>query len=176
MDFLDTRSQVENIDDTVMIMRKNFLVETAEYVTTKGQKYAQTFILNDPVQLEKIGLALHKFGGEGQLWIEILKDDGSGKPGEHLTSSDILPLPDIKYFPGYEWIDFPFDGDPVQLSPGRYWIALGYTGSPVINWFFTYGKPVGPSDGTRYKTMFDEDWSRSLTYEFNYRIIGKIGK
>ena len=73
--------------------------------------------------------------------------------------------------PGYEWIDFDFGKDKI-LQPGRYWIAFGFTGSPVINWFFTYGKPVGPVDGTRYKTMFDDTWSRSLTYEFNYRVIG----
>ena len=60
----------------------------------------------------------------------------------------------------------------IKLSPGRYWVALGFTGSPIINWFYSYGKPVGPQDGTRYKTIFDRTWSRSLSFEFNYRIVG----
>ncbi len=176
IDFSNVRDQVEDTGDTVMVMRKNFLVETSEYVTTQGQKYAQTFISEDPIQLEKIGLALHKFGGNGQLWIELLKDDDTGKPGEIIATSGLRRLEDIDYSPGYSWIDFEFTQQDLILTPGRYWIALAYTGSPVINWFFTYGKPVGPTDGTRYNTLFDETWSHSLTYEFNYRIIGQKGR
>ncbi len=56
--------------------------------------------------------------------------------------------------------------------PGAYWIGLGFTGSPIVNWFYTYGKPVGPSDGTRYKSVYEQDWSGALSYEFNYRVIG----
>jgi hypothetical protein len=41
-----------------------------------------------------------------------------------------------------------------------------------VNWFYTYGKPVGPVDGTRYKGVFQEDWSGALNYEFNYRLVG----
>lgn len=176
IDFLEVQGPIEEVEDSVMVMRKSFLVETSEYVTTKGQKYSQTFILEHPLQLEEAGLALHNFGGDGQLWIEVLKDDGSGKPGEYLTSSDIIPLGEIKYSQGYDWVNFKFSKENQLLSPGRYWIALGYTGSPVINWFFTYGKPVGPADGTRYITMFDETWSHSLVYEFNYRIVGMKGR
>jgi len=156
-----------------MEMRKNFLVETAEYVTTRGNQYAQTFILTKPMKLAQVGLALHNFGGDGQLWIELYKDDGEGKPGEYITTSEYLPVKNIKFSPGYTWIDFYFSKYKFAISPGRYWLALGFTGSPIINWFFTYGKPVGPMDGTRYKTMFDDTWSRSLTFEFNYRIMGK---
>lgn len=170
-DFMVTRGPAQKTGDGQMEMRKNFMVETSEYVTTQGNQYAQTFILKNPVKLAKIGLALHKFGGDGQLWLEILKDEGSGKPGEYITTSDYMALSQMKYSPGYSWIDFEFKDTPI-LPAGRYWIALGFTGSPIINWFFTYGKPVGPEDGTRYKTMFDETWSRALSYEFNYRIIG----
>jgi len=62
------------------------------------------------------------------------------------------------------------------MAPGSYWIALGFTGSPIVNWFYTYGKPVGPIDGTRYKSIFDKDWSGSLSYEFNYRVSGVFVK
>ena len=172
IDFLSTRGPAQQAEEGQMEMRKNYLVETAEYVTTQGNQYAQTFILKKPMKLAKIGLALHKFGGDGQLWVEILKDDGSGKPGELLATSEIMPLNQIKFSPGYAWIDFDFSSESLALSPGRYWMALGFTGSPIVNWFFSYGKPIGPEDGTRYKTMFDETWSRSLAYEFNYRVVG----
>ena len=176
VDFLEARGPVEETDDSVMVMSKNFLVETSEYVTTKGQKYSQTFILENPMKLNEVGLALHKYGGSGQLWVELLEDDGSGKPGKLITSSELLSLDEIKFSQGYDWIDFTFIRENILLSPGRYWVALGYTGSPVVNWFFSYGKPVGPADGTRYITMFDEAWSRSLVYEFNYRIAGMKGR
>jgi hypothetical protein len=176
IDFLDTREMETSSENGEFELQKNFLVETSEYVTSNGQKYAQAFVLTDPIQLEKVGLALHKFGGDGQLWIELFQDDGQGKPGECLATSQIIHLNKMKYYNGYDWIDFSFDKETIKLAPGRYWVALAYTGSPIISWFFTYGKPVGPLDGTRYNTIFDEAWSHSLTYEFNYRIIGTKGK
>jgi len=174
-DFLSTRGPAQQGAEGTMEMRKNFLVETAEYVTTQGQQYAQTFILSKPMELRKVGLALHKFGGDGQLWIELLKDD-DGKPGQYIATSEMVGLAQMKFAPGYSWQDFDFGGGSVKLSPGRYWMALGFTGSPIVNWFFSYGKPVGPQDGTRYKIMFDETWSRSLAFEFNYRVIGMAAK
>jgi len=156
-------------------LRKNFLVETAEYVTRSAQ-YTQVFVLNQPLQLQKLGLALQKFGGEGFLWVEILKDEkapsGQMVPGARLASSGLIPLNQLSSQPGYRWQDFDFTKANLKLTPGRYWIALGFTGTPVINWFYSYGKPVGPSDGTRYKTILDQDWSSSLSYEFNYRVVG----
>lgn len=156
-------------------LRKNFLVETAEYVTRSAQ-YTQVFVLTKPLQLQKLGLALQKFGGEGFLWVEILKDEkapsGQMVPGARLASSGLIPLNQLSSQPGYRWQDFDFTKANLKLAPGRYWIALGFTGTPVINWFYSYGKPVGPSDGTRYKTILDQDWSSSLSYEFNYRVVG----
>jgi hypothetical protein len=156
-------------------LRKNFLVETAEYVTRSAQ-YTQVFVLNQPLQLQKLGLALQKFGGDGFLWLEILKDEkapsGQMVPGTRLASSGLIPLNQLSSQPGYRWQDFDFTKANLKLAPGRYWIALGFTGTPVINWFYSYGKPVGPSDGTRYKTILDQDWSSSLSYEFNYRVVG----
>lgn len=152
-------------------LRKNFLVETAEYVTRSAQ-YAQMFVLTQPVSLEKISLALQKFGGEGFLWVEILKDQNS-KPGENISTSPLLAMTDLSNRPGYYWQAFDFTQKDIKLAPGRYWIALGFSGTPVVNWFYSYGKPVGPSDGTRYKTILDEDWSNSLSFEFNYRVEGR---
>jgi len=175
VDFMETRGPAIEDDSGTMKIRKNFLVETAEYVTTKGQQYAQTFILEKPMKLENVALALHKFNDEGQLWVELFKDK-NGMPGEILTTSDFIFLDQMKFVLGYSWVNFKFKNTDIVLPPGRYWIAMGFTGSPIVNWFFTYGKPVGPQDGTRYKTMFDETWSRSLAFEFNYKIEGKTTK
>jgi len=57
--------------------------------------------------------------------------------------------------------------------PGAYWIALGFSGDPVVNRFYTYGKPAGPVHGTRYKGVFEKEWSNALNYEFNYRLVGR---
>jgi hypothetical protein len=155
-------------------LRKNFLVETAEYVTRNAQ-YAQTVVLAKAVQLQKVGLALQKFGGEGFIWVELLKNetrDGQNVPGERIATSSVISLSALSSRPGYRWQDFDFSKDAPKLAPGRYWLAFGFSGTPIVNWFYTYGKPVGPSDGTRYKTILDENWSNSLSYEFNYRVVG----
>ena len=152
-------------------MSRNFLVETAEYVTTKMTQYAQIVVLRKPVKLDKVGLALHNFGGDGQLWLELLEDN-NGKPGKPISTSELVNLDQLSTRPGYRWADFDLSRDKLTLMPGRYWIALGFAGSPIVNWFYTYGKPVGPVDGTRYKGVFQEDWSGALNYEFNYRLVG----
>ncbi|MGZ3593278.1 MAG: transglutaminase-like domain-containing protein, partial [Syntrophales bacterium] len=152
-------------------MSRNFLVETAEYVTTNLTQYAQVVVLRKPVKLRKVGLALHKFGGDGLLWIDIFQDD-HGKPGQPISTSDFINLDQLSLKPGYRWADFDFSRDNPILMPGSYWIALGFTGSPIVNWFYTYGKPVGPVDGTRYKSVFQQNWSGALNYEFNYRVSG----
>lgn len=175
IDFLSTRGPEEEDPDGTVKVKKNFLVETAEYVTTKGRQYAQMFVLNEPIQLNQVGLALHKFSDDGQLWVELFRDV-EGQPGEYLATSEFVTLSDLGYQPGYSWIDFDFGAAGPKLAPGRYWIALGFTGSPIVNWFFTYGKPVGPQEGTRYRMMFDEGWSRSLSFEFNYKVVGLAAK
>ena len=156
-------------------MPRNFLVETAEYVTTKLTQYAQVFVLPKPVALKKVALALHNFGGEGLLWVEIYNDN-AGKPGAPIATSDFISLEQLALKPGYRWTDFEFSQENITLMPGNYWIALGFSGSPIVNWFYTYGKPVGPAHGTRYKNVFTEDWSGALNYEFNYRLTGLTTK
>lgn len=152
-------------------MRRSFLVETAEYVTTNLTQYAQVTVLTRPLRLEQVGLALHHFGGEGSLWVELRADRG-GKPGEAIAASAVVNVGDLPAKPGYRWVDFDFRREGLVLMPGAYWIALGFTGNPIVNWFYTYGKPVGPVHGTRYKGVFEGEWSGALNYEFNYRLTG----
>ncbi|MEJ2364745.1 MAG: transglutaminase domain-containing protein [Deltaproteobacteria bacterium] len=171
VDFAFPRGPASTVGDNRYQMTRNFLVETAEYVTTKLTQYAQVFELRKPVKLEKIGLALHRFGGDGQLWVELFEDKNM-KPGALIATSDFISLSQLSMKPGYRWVDFDFGRDKPVLMPGSYWIALGFTGSPIVNWFYTYGKPVGPVEGTRYKGVYQDDWSNALSYEFNYRVLG----
>ena len=168
VNFMFARESKQRQDE--FVMRKNFMVETAEYATTKLTQYAQVVVLKKPLKLVKTGLALHKFGGSGQLWIDLMEDE-NGKPGKIIATSDWLTLDQLPSKPGYDWVDFTFQEPPV-LSPGTYWIGLGFTGSPIVNWFYTYGKSVGPVNGTRYKGVYDDNWSGALSYEFNYRVAG----
>lgn len=171
VDFSFSQSQASPSGDNRFQMTRNFVVETAEYVTTKLTQYAQVFVLQKPLKLNNVGLALHKFGGDGLLWVELLEDK-HGKPGTPIRTSDFVKLDQLSDKPGYRWVDFDFGRDRPVLMPGNYWIALGFTGSPIVNWYFTYGKPVGPAEGTRYKGVYQADWSGALSYEFNYRVMG----
>ncbi len=170
VDFLAVRGPAQKTSGNDFEMRKNFLVETAEYVTEQAQ-YAQIFVLTRPMEVRKIGLVLHKFGGTGYLWLELIKDK-DGLPDETIATSDMISVDAMKFTPGYDWVDFDFSSDAPKLLPGRYWIALGFSGRPIVNWFYSYGKPVGPIEGTRFKTILDTEWSNSLNFEFNYRVIG----
>ena len=171
VDFAFPRGSASTVGTDRYQMTRNFVVETAEYVTTKLIQYAQVFQLRKPVKLGKIGLALHNFGGDGQLWLELRQDDNM-KPGKVIGTSDFINLNQLSLKPGYRWVDFDFGREKPELMPGNYWIALGFTGSPIVNWFYTYGKPVGPVEGTRYKGVYQSDWSNALSYEFNYRVVG----
>jgi hypothetical protein len=155
--------------------KKSFLVETAEYVTTKLTQYAQIFVLTKPVKLRKIDLALHNFGGDGQIWVDLFRDN-NGKPGQTIATSEMVDTRNILTKPGYRWEGFDFRGEEIIIMPGAYWIGLGFTGSPIVSWFYTYGKPVGPVEGTRYKGVYEQDWSGALSYEFNYRLVGVTTK
>jgi hypothetical protein len=154
----------------VQELQKNFLVETAEYVTGKLE-YCQIFILKHPMLLISVGLALQNFGGSGTIWVE-LREDVDGNPGPVAEKSKPISLQEITSKPGYFWIDFDFESQKLILTPDRYWINLAYNGYPILNWFYSYGKPVGPIDGTRYKNPQETSWDNTLGYEFNYRVTG----
>ncbi len=170
VNFAFNRVEKESDGGDTQELQKNFLVETAEYVTSKLQ-YCQIFILIKPIKLQKIGLALQKFGGRGQLWLE-LREDQNGQPGPVAARSASVDLNQLSTKPGYYWADFDFSAQQLLLTPDRYWISLSYSGSPIVNWFYSYGKPVGPIDGTRYKEPMETGWGKRLGYEFNYKVVG----
>lgn len=155
-------------------LEQNYMVETAEYVTG-DTLYAQAFEVDQPVLLADLSLALHRFGGDnGELWLELYEDhDG---PGALLAKS--LPLRSSAiHTPAnrYEWVPFSFAPSKMIVRENRrYWIILKFTGDPIINWFYTYGKVVSPEDGTRATPAKKVVWNRILNNEFNFRLRGLI--
>jgi hypothetical protein len=169
-DFVLSRFQDQQMPAEQNELKRNFIVETAEYVTGE-LVFAQTFELDKPIQLDKIGLALHSFGGSGDLWLEI-SDDKDGYPLPAVAASRKISAPHIRIPRGYDWVDFDFSDQKLILSPGRYWFVLRFSGFPIVNWFYSYGKSVGPADGTRSRAVKENKWDTIHSFEFNYRVVG----
>ncbi len=155
-------------------LEQNYMVETAEYVTG-DTLYAQAFELDQPVLITDVSLALHRFGGEsGELWIELYEDDDG--PGKLITKSRPVLSSTIRTPANrYEWVPFSFEGSKMIAKENRrYWIILKFTGDPIVNWFYTYGKVVSPEDGTRATLTKKVIWNQILNNEFNFRLRGLI--
>jgi len=155
-------------------LEQNYMVETAEYVTG-DTLYAQAFELDQPVLLTDISLALHRFGGErGELWVELYEDDDG--PGKLIAKSRPIRSVMIRTPANrYDWVPFSFDGAKVIAKENRrYWMILKFTGDPIVNWFYTYGKVVSPEDGTRATPATRVVWNQILNNEFNFRLRGLI--
>lgn len=146
--------------------------ETSEYVTSK-YIYAQAFNVNHGVALEKVSLAMRKFGGDGTVYIDLVRDDG-GRPNIlDGMRSNLVSLEKISRKPGYYWVDFSFPRDiQSRLKPGKYWIVLRYSGEAIMNWFYIPGKPYSDSDDTR-STAKGFQWEDILNYDFVFKVSGK---
>ncbi|MDP2279018.1 MAG: transglutaminase-like domain-containing protein [Nitrospirota bacterium] len=148
--------------------------ETAEYVTSR-YIYAQAFTVTDTMTMYEVSLAMRKFGGDGTLYIDIVKDE-NGKPGFAGERSLPVFLGNIKFRPGYYWIDFAFakekEPSPV-LKPGKYWIILRHSGEAIVNWFFIPGNAYGDGDDTR-STVKGYQWEDLLNYDFVFKVRGRV--
>jgi len=148
--------------------------ETSEYVTSK-YIFAQAIRVKDRMSLDRISLAMRKFGGDGSVYIDLVKDKG-GKPDiMQGIRSNLLDLEKIQRRPGYYWVDFSFPPDgnkPQLLEPGKYWIVFRASGEAIMNWFFTPGKPYGDSDDTR-STAKGFQWEDILNFDFVFKVTGK---
>ena len=145
--------------------------ETAEYATS-GSVYAQAFIIDRPLRLDKVSIAMKKFGGDGTVYLDIVADD-HGKPG--LTNgvrSQPIYLENVKRRPGYSWLDFALPADTEAFRQGKYWIVLRRSGEAIVNWFYTPGKPYGGPDDTR-STARGWQWEDILTYDFVFKVAGR---
>jgi hypothetical protein len=154
----------------------NYMVETAEYITG-DMVYAQALEPDRPVLLKDFSLALHRFGGEtGELWVEVYEDGGDG-PSKLVAKSRPVRTAQIRTPPNrYEWVAFSFEGMKTVLQDRRYWIVPKYSGDPIVNWFFLYGKVVTPEDSTRARpaSLTGPVWNQILNIEFNFRLRGLI--
>jgi len=148
--------------------------ETSEYVTSK-YIFAQAFYVKDRMTIEKISLAMRKFGGDGSVYIDLLKDKGGRPDIMQGIRSNLIDLETITRRPGYYWVDFSFPPDgnkPQQLAAGKYWIVLRASGEAIMNWFYIPGKPYSQGDDTR-STAKGFKWEDILNYDFVFKVSGK---
>ena len=150
--------------------RKIMDKETSEYVTSK-QIYAQAFTAPQSLKLEKISLAMRKFGGDGTIYVDVVADD-HGKPGMEGIRSTPIFVDTITRKPGYYWVNFTFPSDLNRdLKQGKYWIVLRHSGETIMNWFFTPGKPYSDGEDTR-STAKGYRWEDILNYDFVFKVTG----
>ena len=151
--------------------------ETSEYVTST-HVYAQAVRVENDFFLDKVSLAMHKFGGDGTVFLDFVADD-NGKPS--LTGQRSLPvfLDRISRKPGYFWVDFNFNAGSggIPVSAGKYWIVLRRSGDAILTWFYIPGKPYSGGDDTR-STAKGYLWEDILNYDFVFRVRGvkKVAK
>lgn len=141
--------------------------ETAEYVTSK-YVFAQAFTIDKIARIEKISLAMRKFGGDGTIYIDLVKDE-NGRPGFDGYRSRPLFVEGLKRQPGYYWVDFTFP-EKIELTQGRYWIVLRHSGEVIMNWYYIPGNPYGDEDDTR-STLKGFKWEDIQNYDFVFKIL-----
>lgn len=152
--------------------RPSFDRETAEYATSK-YLYAQAFTINSPLAIKDAGLAMRKFGGDGTVYLDVVRDEG-GKPSLDGIRSMPVSLEKITRKPGYYWVDFTLP-ENTRLAPGKYWLVLRHSGEAIMNWFYTPGKRVNGPDDSR-STAKGWQWEDILAGEFVYRVRGVVSK
>ena len=148
--------------------------ETSEYATS-SHVYAQAIQVEQDMALEKISLAMHKFGGDGTLYLDFVIDDG-GKPGLIAgIRSQPLFLDKVSRRPGYSWVDFNYtdDGGRPLVKKGKYWIVLRHSGDAILTWFYIPGKPYSRGDDTR-STAKGYKWEDILNYDFVFKVRGIV--
>lgn len=173
VDFAALEGTVTENPDGSMSLTPNPLVETAEYVTSRGRQYAQAFAAEGPIRVSRVSMALKNFGDQGQIWAEIYEDD-DGRPGDLLFISDFLDLSSKRnrsWGPGYQWVDFPFPEKP-RIGAGRHWVALGFSGPAIVNWFYTYGNPSKLPEPVVARSIFEPGWPELLANEFIFLVRG----
>jgi hypothetical protein len=146
--------------------------ETSEYVTSQ-YIFAQAFNLKDGMALDKVSLAMRKFGGDGNVYVDLVRNvDGRPNIVDGIRSN-MVSLEKISRKPGYYWVDFSFPHDAQsRLKPGKYWIVFRSSGEAIMNWFYIPGKPYSDGDDTR-STAKGFQWEDILNYDFVFKVAGK---
>lgn len=145
--------------------------ETSEYVTS-SHIYAQAVIFEKDLSLDRISLAMHKFGGDGTLFLDLVSDE-NGRPSLDGIRSKPVFLDNIDRKAGYYWIDFKFRDEASSnvVKKGKYWIVLRHSGDAIVNWFYIPGKPYSKGDDTR-STAKGYRWEDILNYDFVFKVSG----
>lgn len=154
------------------IGQRSFDRETAEYATSK-HLFAQAFTLDAPLAIKDVSLAMRKFGGDGTVYIDVVRDE-NGKPSLDGTRSMPVSLDKITRKPGYYWVDFSLP-ENTKLAPGKYWLVLRHSGEAIMNWFYTPSKRINGPDDSR-STALGWQWEDVLSGEFVYRVRGIVAK
>jgi transglutaminase-like putative cysteine protease len=165
---MDFPSMVEVFRVDGNVGQRSFDRETAEYATSR-YLFAQAFTLDKALAVKDVSLGMRKFGGDGTVYIDVVKDNG-GKPGLDGVRSMPVSLEKITRRPGYYWVDFRLP-EETRLAPGKYWLVLRHSGEAIMNWFYTPGKRVGGPDDSR-STVQGWQWEDVLSGEFVYRVRG----
>lgn len=166
----DFPSLVETFRVDGNVGQRSFDRETAEYATSK-YLFAQAFTLETPLAIKDVALAVRKFGGDGTVYIDVVRDE-QGKPSLDGIRSMPVSLEKITRKPGYYWVDFSLP-ENTKLAPGKYWLVLRHSGEAIMNWFYTPGKRVNGPDDSR-STARGWQWEDVLTGEFVYRVRGVV--
>jgi hypothetical protein len=166
----DFPTMVEAFQVDGNVGHRSFDRETAEYATS-AYLYAQAFTVGTPLVLKDAGLAMRKFGGDGSVYVDVVRDE-EGKPSLNGVRSTPVFLEKITRKPGYYWVDFPLP-ENTKLVPGKYWLVLRHSGEAIMNWFYTPGKRVNGPDDSR-STARGWQWEDVLAGEFVYRVRGMV--
>lgn len=162
-----------NLVDTYKIIGNTGIsipdTETAEYVTSQ-YVYAQAFRVEEPIVIKTLSLAMHKFGGDGAIYVDIVSDQ-NGRPGMTGTRSRPIFLEDITEKRGYYWVEFQLHDDTPVFDKGKYWIVLRHSGEVVITWFFIPGKSYSGPNDTRSTTK-GYRWEDILGFDFVFKVRG----
>jgi hypothetical protein len=115
---------------------------------------------------------MHKFGGNGTLYIDLVADD-AGKPALQGYRSLPVFLDALDRKPGYSWLTFTFPEGATEtmLQKGKYWIVLRHSGDAIMTWFFIPGKSYSGPEDTR-STSKGYLWEDILAYDFVFRVRG----
>lgn len=167
MDFPNLVEASQVVGDVTL---RSFDRETAEYATSK-YLYTQAFTLDTPLAVKDVGLAMRKFGGDGTIYIDVVRDK-DGKPSLDGIRSMPVSLDKITRRPGYYWVNFQLPND-TNLAAGKYWLVLRHSGEAIMNWFYTPGKRINGPDDSR-STVQGWQWEDVLSGEFVYRVRGIV--
>jgi transglutaminase-like putative cysteine protease len=148
-----------------------------EYVTS-DLMFAQRISLDRSFDMERIQLAMCKFGGEdGLIWVE-LREDVNGQPGtrkQDKLTSRAYDISKLSFSPKYPWLKFDrFAGQTmIPLEAKSYWIVFRSSGDAIFNWRCQMGNGYGEPDDTRASDDGGKTWGEIFNIDFNFKITGR---